>query len=170
MIATPQYTEKSQDYLSQVRSWLSTYIKGSTPCFLTGTQAFGNATSDSDIDIVCSIEHKKSILKAVNTWAVAEGDLFSQKKVKESEYFSAIKVNILPKSPSVNFIFQHPVDFVAWFRAMLVIQQVYPDVIHDKRTRHATHQHLVATFRSSTASMPEINTKNYLDWCGNFFK
>lgn len=109
------------------------------PVFLTGSVKFGCAGPTSDIDVVMLINSK--VFVAAN---------LGQEKtiVEESAYNNGFK--IMRDDVVVNFLFLHPVDFMAWHMTAEIISRhrlVKPGM--NKMLRCGIHESLAAAMKTS---------------------
>lgn len=123
--------------------------------FLTGSLRFRCATTKSDIDVCFPISAKEDALKYLTSKC---------SKVKESNYNAGVKYEL--NGITINFVFLHPCDFVAWSKTAKVAE--LPFVMSNKGVpvprvmRHGIHQMLVAIFKLTMGE--HITSTNYREY------
>lgn len=117
--------------------------------FLTGSVRFGCATNDSDLDIAFPINLREVALE----WAKQQGGM------EASKYNLGVKVQV--GAITVNLIFLHPVDYVAWYKAaqMLEASGIFNRGIIPRPLRHGIHEALCASAKMATPEL--LNISNY---------
>ena len=119
--------------------------KGFPRCFPTGSVYFGVSTFQSDIDFCFPIWEKEHFTA---TFSGCE----------ESVYNSGVKVLI--DTFTINAIFLHPLDYVAWYFAAEQGKKILNNPILPRNLRHLTHEQLVLAFKMAH-SYTEINSSNF---------
>ena len=120
--------------------------------FLTGSVRFGCATKDSDLDIAFPINLRDLALE----WAKQQGG------TEASKYNLGVKVQV--GAITVNLVFLHPVDYVAWFKAaqMLEASSIFKRGGLPRPLRHGIHEALCASAKMATPEL--LNISNYKDF------
>ena len=125
-------------------------------CFLTGSLAFGEESDSSDIDIALPIMRREEIV-----------DLLKDQNAVYtfSDYNDGIKVETIQDSCAltVNLVFLHPLDYVAWFKAGLFYMRMPRQIIRE--SRHAVFENLRANVKCAFALAGiKVNQKNYQEF------
>lgn len=120
--------------------------------FLTGSVRFGCATNDSDLDIAFPINLRECALE----WAKQQGG------TEASKYNLGVKVQV--GAITVNLVFLHPVDYVAWYKAaqMLEASAIFKRGDLSRPLRHGIHEALCASAKMATSELLSIS--NYKDF------
>lgn len=117
--------------------------------FISGSVRFGCATNGSDLDIVFPIFFRREVVNLLPELSPIVG---------ESEYNNGLK--IVYNEIVINFIFLHPLDYVAWFKAANMIESRGLMKDTSRPVRHAIHEALVAVVKMSLSGNC-VTQKNY---------
>lgn len=127
-------------------------------CFLSGSYRFGRATAKSDIDIVFPLMFKRDILGYIKEMGYTD--------VQESNYNAGVKFTKMmgDRAQSINAVFLHPLDFVCWHKAAIMICASGTDLKAMSRPEfHALHQIMVSLPKMMIKDcVTRDNYRNYL--------
>jgi predicted nucleotidyltransferase len=113
--------------------------------FLTGSQAFGTAREDSDIDIVYSIQDSDKI-----------AEIIGSAEKTPSSYFAGYTID--DNGKQVNLIPVHPHEFLPWYLATKALTATLKDSgIIDPIKKHAVFQGIVCFFKATVSELGNIN-------------
>jgi predicted nucleotidyltransferase len=113
--------------------------------FLTGSQAFGTAREDSDIDIVYSIQDSDRIAQIIGPV-----------EQRPSSYFAGYTID--DNGKQVNLIPVHPHEFLPWFLATKALTATLKDSgIIDPIKKYAIFQGIVCFFKGTVAELRNID-------------
>lgn len=108
--------------------------------FLSGSQYYGTATKESDIDIVFCITEKQKVLAIIDN-----------AKITESEYNGGCYFD--EGEEKINCIFVHPNEFDSWLFATVTMKTMLAVAEMDKQTKVNMFQILRAMFNNSEAKL-----------------
>jgi len=112
--------------------------------FITGSQAFGTARENSDIDVVYSIQDAHHI-----------NEILGSIERNPSNYFAGYWV--IDNGKPINLIPVHPHDFLPWYLATKAISATLKDSgIVDPIKKYAVFQGIVCLFRGTIAELGSI--------------
>jgi hypothetical protein len=111
--------------------------------FLTGSQFYGTATEDSDIDIAISIGMKRQALKII-------GD----SKITDSEYNGGCYFD--ENGEKINCIFLHPNELDGWIFATITMKTMLNIAEIEKIDKCDLFQILVSSFKMSNIKIKEV--------------
>ena len=113
--------------------------------FITGSQAFGTAREDSDIDIVYSIQDSAII-----------NEIIGDRERTPSEYFAGYLVD--DEGKSINLIPVHPHEFFPWFLATKAMTATLKDSeIVDPIKKYSVFMGIVCLFKATVAERGNLN-------------
>jgi predicted nucleotidyltransferase len=119
--------------------------------FLTGSQAFGTAKEDSDIDIVFSIDDSQKI-----------NELISGRDRTQSDYFSGYYV-LDDDFKQINLIPVHPHEFLPWYLATKSMTATLKDSgIVDPIKKYSVFMGIVCLFKGTVKELGTLNEYNKL--------
>lgn len=119
--------------------------------FVTGSQAFGTARPDSDIDVVFAIQDQHKI-----------DEILAGYERENSLYFSGFYVND-EDGKQINLIPVHPHDFLPWYLATRAVSASLKDSeITDPIKKYSLFQCLVGIFRGLVEERGDLQNYNML--------
>lgn len=142
--------------LADVYAVVEEFKKICSDCFLSGSYRFGRATAKSDIDIVFPIAFKPDI----------ENYIAQYGNIQQSHYNAGVKfIKMMgDRAQSINAVFLHPLDFVCWHKASIMICASGTDLKAMSRPEfHALHQIMVSLPKMMIKDcVTRDNYRNYL--------
>ena len=119
--------------------------------FITGSQAFGTAREDSDIDIVYSIQDSGYI-----------DAIIGDRKRTPSNYFAGYLIDD-DNGKSINLIPVHPHEFFPWFLATkAMVATLKESEIVDPIKKYSVFMGIVCLFKATVAERQNLSAYNVL--------
>lgn len=142
---TRGFTSTRKPCESDLPKWLSRF-----PHFITGSIGFGCPHLTSDLDVAIPIMEREALLKR-----------YLLSEMEPSHYNLGVKA--MENGICVNFIFLHPLDYCARFRAKNMAIAGHVMKATTKTQRYAHHEMLVAIAKLTLGE--NVNAKNFLEFC-----